>query len=207
MRGSWHDESQTDPLRAARVPTGRPWSRKPTVAPPSGSLRVHDAINCAIRSLHGGLSSGKRVGFPTQNAPIASPSISVPGPLSPRACRRIDRRFARKRLEHQTGLEDSIGHAGSQFSERVSEWQQGQRQELSCMCGVVKLPRGPTLGRGGIVTRAESGRATWLARDMLSIRSRHGRGWFWIMSAGAADLPACATSEHGWQAWSGGRAW
>ena len=136
MRGSWHDESQTDPLRAARVPTGRPWSRKPTVAPPSGSLRVHDAINCAIRSLHGGLSSGKRVGFPTQNAPIASPSISVPGALSPRACRRIARRFARKRLEHQTGLEDPIGHAGQ------SVLRAGERMATRPATGIVVHVRG-----------------------------------------------------------------
>lgn len=51
-------------------------------------------------------------GSPAQNAPIASPSISAPGPLSPRACRRIARRVARKRLEPQTGLEYPIGHAG-----------------------------------------------------------------------------------------------
>ena len=162
--GSWHDESQTDPLRAARVPTGRPWSRKPTVAPPSGSLRVHDAINCAIRSLHGGLSSGKRVGFPTQNAPSRLPQFQCQGRSRPGRAGGSTGGLLVSDLNTKPDWKTPLAMPGSQFSERVSEWQQGQRQELSCMCGVVKLPRGPTLGRGGIVTRAESGRATWLAR-------------------------------------------
>jgi hypothetical protein len=157
--------SSIHPLRAARVPTGRPWSRKPT-----GSTR------------HQG-----RYGTTTQ--------LTVPSDHCMEVVQRQARRVHRRRMprsclpQFQCQGRSRPGRAGgspggllvsdlntkpdwktplampdSQFSERVSEWQQGQRQELSCMCGVVKLPRGPTLGRGGIVTRAESGRATWLAR-------------------------------------------
>lgn len=157
--------SSIHPLRAARVPTGRPWSRKPT-----GSTRHQGrygtTTQLTVPSDHcmEVCLAASASGSPAQNAPIASPSISVPGPLSPRACRRIARRLARKRLEHQTGLEDPIGHAGQ------SVLRAGERMATRPATGIVVHVRGcevaarPDVRTGGIVTRAESGRATWLAR-------------------------------------------
>ena len=82
------------------------------------------------------------------------------------------------------------------------------------------IPRAPAPGKD--VSRARPARGVdvtallevrpWCLSSTVQtppgrVTHRWCAGEFWIMPADAADLPACAASQHRWQAGSGGRAW